>query len=159
MYEIVVGIDGSEPSDRALRFALDAASRHTDAAVLAVHAYRRPAARNRHAPSYAYMPAGTVERLAAREGEERHEQETHARHQAERVVATALERADRPASGTVVKTVVVARDAAKTLIDMSDQADLVVVGGRGNGGFRGLQVGSVSQKVLNHARATVAVVR
>lgn len=159
MYEIVVGIDGSNPSARALNFALDAASRHTDAAVLAVHAYRRPTARNRHAPAYSYMPAGTVERLATREAEERQEQETHARHQAERVVATALQRAEPPAPGTIIKTVVVARDAAKTLIDMSDQADLVVVGGRGTGGFRGLQVGSVSQKVLNHARTTVAVVR
>lgn len=159
MYEIVVGIDGSDPSLRALRFALDAASRHTDAAVLAVHAYRRPSARNRHAPSYAYMPAASLGRLAARESEERQEQETHVRQQAERVVNTALQQVEHPTSGTVIKTVVVARDPARTLIDMSQQADLVVVGGRGSGGFRGLQVGSVSQKVLNHARATVAVVR
>lgn len=159
MYEIVVGIDGSEPSVRALRFALDAAGRHTDAAVLAVHAYRRPSARNRHAPSYSYLPAGTMQRLATQEGEQRQEQETRARQQAERVVGTALELAGEAAPGTVIKRVVVARDPAKTLIDMSDQADLVVVGGRGAGGFRGLQLGSISQKVLNHARTTVAVVR
>lgn len=158
MYEIVVGIDGSEPSVGALRFALDAAGRHTDAAVLAVHTYRRPSARNRYAPSYSYLPVGTMQRLAAQEGEDRQEQETRARQQAERVVATALERAGDTAPGTVIKRVVVARDAAKTLIDMSEQADLVVVGGRGTGGFRGLHLGSVSQKVVNHARASVAVV-
>ena len=49
--------------------------------------------------------------------------------------------------------------AAKTLIDQSQDADLLVVGTRGHGGFRGLVLGSVSQHVAAYANCPVTVVR
>jgi len=159
MYEIIVGVDDSEPSTRALHHAVDEASRHVEAVVLVVHAHRSATPRNRYAPAYAHLPAGTLERVTAREREQRAEQETIARQQADRIVQAALNSLGSTPSNVTVKTVVVARDAARTLIDMSEHADLVVVGSRGKGGFRGLRVGSVSQKVIGHAHCSVVVVR
>jgi nucleotide-binding universal stress UspA family protein len=49
--------------------------------------------------------------------------------------------------------------AASAILDRAHDADLVVVGSRGHGGFVGLLVGSVSDKVVHHADCPVVVIR
>ncbi|MFD0822630.1 universal stress protein, partial [Micromonospora zhanjiangensis] len=54
---------------------------------------------------------------------------------------------------------VVDRSPAEALIETGRQAQLVVVGSRGRGGFEGMLLGSVSQQLLQHSACPVAVVR
>ncbi|MBR7539962.1 universal stress protein, partial [Mycobacterium tuberculosis] len=55
---------------------------------------------------------------------------------------------------------VIPEDPAKAVLDAADdKASLIVVGSRGRGGFKGLLLGSTSQKVLREANAPVMVVR
>jgi nucleotide-binding universal stress UspA family protein len=59
----------------------------------------------------------------------------------------------------LVQPVVKQGNAAEVLIDQSESADMLVVGTRGHGGFRGLVLGSVSQHVAAYAKCPVTVVR
>lgn len=47
---------------------------------------------------------------------------------------------------------------AKVLVEQSSDADMLVVGSRGRGGFKGLLLGSVSQQVSTHSGAPVVVI-
>ena len=159
MGEIVIGVDGSESSHRALRWAFDEA-RLRDDAVVVVHAYERPRVRNPYATVYPYIPADTFRVATEYERRMREEQDTHARQHAEGIIQRALDQAGwSGVEGPVVKRLTVARDAARTLVEMSEHADLLVVGSRGHGGFTGLLLGSVSQHCAHHARCPVVIVR
>lgn len=56
-------------------------------------------------------------------------------------------------------SVIADRRPSRALVERSGGADLVVVGSRGRGGFKGLKLGSVSEQVTRHAKAPVLVVR
>jgi hypothetical protein len=58
-----------------------------------------------------------------------------------------------------LKTQISEGNAAKVLIDLSREADLLVIGSRGHGGFTGLLLGSVSQHVSAHSACSVIIVR
>jgi nucleotide-binding universal stress UspA family protein len=58
-----------------------------------------------------------------------------------------------------VETVLTPGDAASVLTALSSTAQLVVVGTRGHGGFAGLLLGSVGQKLIQHAHCPVLIAR
>jgi nucleotide-binding universal stress UspA family protein len=133
---VVAGVDGSEDSVRALRWALDDA-RVRGATVAAVHAW--------HAP-YSMSFASAAVNFSAFE-------DAGSRLLDQAVDAAAAEFRDVP-----VERVLVAGTAADALLGAARDAVLVVVGGRGVGGFRGLLLGSVSQQLAHHAPCPIVVV-
>ncbi|MCB5293931.1 universal stress protein [Arthrobacter sp. SO3] len=131
---IVVGVDGSEPSLAALRWAVDEA-RMRHGQVRAVTAWHYPP-----------VPS-TVEDSGGNDSF----------HAAERVQADALKAV---AAESVDITGNLVRDAPVTaLLDAATDADLLILGSRGHGGFAGLLLGSVSSQVAHHAPCPVLIVR
>ena len=76
---------------------------------------------------------------------------------ARRLLIDALKGVD--AEGVHVTGEVLQGSATSVLLDASRQADLLVVGARGQGGFTGLLLGSVSSQVLHHAWCPVLITR
>jgi nucleotide-binding universal stress UspA family protein len=141
---IVVGIDGSDESRSALEWAV-AEARLRDASVLAIHAYMIPPLLMAPEPVSAGPPtipdADLVERL-----------EKGARALVDEEVGRVED------DGVTVEGRVVSGAAADALLQAARDADMLVVGTRGRGGFSGLLLGSVSQQLPPHAPCPVVVV-
>lgn len=135
---IVVGVDGSEQSIPALRWAGHEAAAHGHT-LRVVTAWSIPVTALSPGGLPAPYPADDLlaDARAAQEG--------------------VLAKADLPA-GVEVEHHVVEGGPAAVLLDAAEGADLVVVGTRGHGGFKGLLVGSVSHQVVGHAPCPVVVV-
>ena len=138
MTRIVVGVDGSDQSQAALRWAArEADLRDADLAVVLVwdlFNQHHVDGSKKFDPSY----DGT---------------------DAEAALQAIVERTLGTERAASVDRRAVCEVPAPGLLDAAKEADLLVVGARGLGGFRGLLLGSVSQQVLHHATGPVAVVR
>ena len=140
---VVVGVDGSTPSDAALRWARFLAE--TIGGTLQAVTV---------APSYAdWAPAGWA--AAGWAGVPADWDPTR---DANRLLDQALDRVfgdDRPPA---LQTTAAQGNPAKALLEASEGARMLVVGSRGHGGFTGLLLGSVSAACAEHATCPVLVV-
>lgn len=137
---IVVGVDGSPASTAAIRWAVRDA-RLRGRVITLVHVLPTP-----ERAEYADLPigeAGTAVR------------EKRGRELLDEVCALITGRADEPVK---VETCLITGTTVQTLVDLSAEADLVVVGRRGRGTVASLLLGSVSQGLLHRARCPVVVV-
>ncbi|TDC70697.1 universal stress protein, partial [Actinomadura sp. GC306] len=78
---------------------------------------------------------------------------------AQQTLDTGLEHVRKANPGLEVRGLLGRGQAAATLVEAGETADLIVLGPRGIGGFAGLVLGSVSTQVVAHARCPVVVVR
>lgn len=139
MGRIVVGVDGSEGSRRAVRWAADEA-RLRDATLELVYVFEPP-----------YVP----ERLSS--GVYVEELHQNAQADAERALAQV-----KPEAGDDVRVETVAlpgTSPAHALVEFSQEADMLVVGARGVGPFKRLVLGSVSSQLSHHAEVPLVIIR
>ncbi|MFF5229598.1 universal stress protein [Dactylosporangium sp. NPDC000521] len=136
--DVLVGVDGSEPSDRALALAFDEA-RQRGCGLVAVRAVETPLVPVPiGAPPVVYDTAEVQRALSE---------------QAVEQVARASERFP----DVRWECHGVAGDAADVLVERSQRAQLTVVGSRGHGGFAGLLLGSVGLRLLHRAHCPVLI--
>lgn len=133
---IVVGVDGSLPSQRALDWAITEAGRTGDPLHL-VTAWMFPMA-------LGYAFTTTVDEV---------------RRSAQDVIDRATAHVTEVAPDITVTGETSEQLPAPALVAAAKDADLLVVGSRGLGGFEGLLMGSVSQYCTRHAKCSVVVVR
>ncbi|MET1082913.1 MAG: universal stress protein [Burkholderiales bacterium] len=140
-YGILVAVDGSPPSDAAVRWAADEAALH-DAPITLAHVV---------VPVVASWPVRSLQ------GEYNQWQEDNARQvieQAEKVVRAMRDESALPE----VRTEILHDYDVPALVSASKQAQMVVVGNRGLGAVGRAVLGSVSSGLVHHARCPVAIV-
>ncbi|MEU0379117.1 universal stress protein [Streptomyces cyaneofuscatus] len=139
MGRIVVGLDGSDPSIKALHWAVRQAELTGDT-VEAVNSWEYPAT------SWASMMPGLPEDFDP---------------QALALVSLneALEEALGAEGAAAVSKIVVIGNPAQSLLDRAKGANLLVVGARGRSALKATLLGSVSLHVTQHAPCPVTVVR
>ena len=140
MSGIIVGVDGSGHSQRALKFAMkEAVIRHMPLTVLTVH----EAVRGYYSGAAIYPddPIRTEEARSAAQAE------------TDKVLA-GLD-GPRPESVTVKA---VHGFPVEELINAGRDADMLVLGSRGAGGFTRLMMGSTADQVTSHAHCPVLIV-
>lgn len=130
---IVVGVDGSEPAQEALRWAADEARRR-HASVEVIHAWHQPVA----------SAVGFI-------GDDDPYQQA-----AQQLLDAALEGVDATGIDAIDRKLVTG-NAAGALVRAARRADLVVVGSRGRGGLAGM-LGSVSQQVAHHSPCPIVII-
>ena len=139
----VVGVDGSAASIEALRWAVDEARAHGGGDIRAVLVWSLPYVGL--ATSMAPEPYALPEtKLIEQEAQQR--------------LTSSIE-ALGDTSPAVLRGEVIEGQPAGVLRELSHEADLVVVGSRGHGGFSALMLGSVSAQVVRHAHCSVVVIR
>ena len=135
MAPVVLGVDGSPASERAVAIAFDEASlRGVD--LVAVHAWSDTGIFEFPGVDWSVLQSGAEETLSER-------------------LAGWQERYP----DVLVRRVVVADRPAHQLLEQAESAQLLVIGSHGRGGFAGMVLGSVSTAVVNAARMPVIVAR
>jgi nucleotide-binding universal stress UspA family protein len=138
---IVVGVDASDSSRRALAWAVDQAKLEHRAITL-VHAVQ--------APNLAYTDPAMVYPEEVR---------VAVRDEGHRVLAAARSAVERSAAELEVHEVFRLDDPRNVLLEMSREAAMVVLGSRGRGKLKSLLLGSVGVALVRHAHCPVVIHR
>jgi nucleotide-binding universal stress UspA family protein len=137
---VVVGVDGSVGTEHTLQVAFDAAAAR-GCGLVAVQAYEYPTAWSGYGVGPQFNDPDELEA------------------ETRKALVDSVAPWREKYSDIHVETLVASGGAADVLTGVSETAQLVVVGTRGHGGFAGLLLGSVGQKLLHHAHCPVLIAR
>lgn len=148
---ILVALDGSEPADKALDFALDLAEKYSAEIVLL--SVIPPVA----VPTTVYAASGA--RTLAPVVTEKHLKEVEDRY--EKVLSEALKKANEIKPSLNVSTKLVEGRPSERIVETAKEGsfDIVVMGSRGLGGIKGFFLGSASDRVADEAACPVLIVK
>lgn len=135
--KIVVGVDGSDPSKRALQWAAHQA-KLTGATLTVVTSWEYP-------PTLGWAPP--------------YPSDFDPNEDARKAVEEAIDAVLGPDAAVVAQIEVTEGHPAFVLTEAARGAELLVVGSRGHGAFAGMLLGSVSEYCAAHAPCPVVVVR
>ncbi|MEX2532909.1 MAG: universal stress protein [Nitriliruptoraceae bacterium] len=150
MGRIVVGVDGSDRSRRALLWA-DQQATLQGALLEVIYIYKHHLAGLAYGADENARSASTAVAMREKIESAAHEAAMHS----QALVDKMVEELDQT---TVTGMAIESSHVADTLIEHSKGADLLVVGSRGHGGFQNLMLGSVSQQCAQHAECPVVIV-
>lgn len=136
---VVVGVDGTDKDQRAVRWAADEAERRR-AGLHLIYAV----AWTEYSRVYGVVSSANLDRIQGT---------------AQRIVDDAARQARETHPDLAVTSAVVMEDPATALVHASRNAGVIILGARGLGRIAGRLLGSVSQKVTAHAHGPVIVVR
>ena len=145
--KIVVGVDGSEPSHEALRWAAAEAALR-GARIVAAHSWTFVPPTPIGEPGMIPMPATDYAGQLDAE-----------RNAAQAELDAALEEVFRDGTPDDVESKLLEGDAEDALVREAADAELLVVGSRGRSGLKSVLLGSVSRHVVSHAPCPVVVVK
>jgi nucleotide-binding universal stress UspA family protein len=137
---LVAGVDGSQSSIAALRWAVHQAQL-SGGTIDAVIAWEFPIA----AGGLGWAPTSGLD-------------DTDYSELAAKALSAAIAEVSPP-PGITVHQIVTEGNAAQVLLNAAKDADLLVVGNRGHGGFADALIGSVSVRCLHHATCPVVIIR
>jgi nucleotide-binding universal stress UspA family protein len=135
---VVVGVDGSDESKAALRWAA-AQAEATGSALRAIMGWHSPLG------FYGYNVPKQIQ--------------DDARADCQKMLDDAVAEVVKAHPGIQATAEVVDATATQALLDAASAAQLLVVGSQGRGKFSGMLLGSVSQHCVSHATCPVVIVR
>ena len=152
--KILVAIDGSEPANKALDFALDLAEKYSaELMLLNVYQLITPVFYSPPISVLGSPPAVTPVTMTA------FSKEFKAQH--EKILSGALKKANKHKPNLKVTTMLSEGRPSDKIIEAANEGkfDLIVMGSRGIGRIKEIFLGSVSDRVADEAKCSVLVVK
>jgi nucleotide-binding universal stress UspA family protein len=149
--KILVGVDGSENSEKALDYALEVAEKFS-ASVLILNVFQPP-------PEFEYQPTMLQQLIDNQSNMASFIKDLRKVHEA--VLSRATERATKLKPNLEITAELKEGDASSKIVETATngQFDMIVIGHRGDSKIKELLLGSTSEKVAHTARCPVLITK